>query len=72
VQGLIALLIVGWRFYVGRSDYLIHSLDGHSYQFAWTFRSTGFLAYSLLFLAGVGALTGLEWFVVRKISKVRS
>ena len=23
VQGLIALLIVGWRFYVGRSDYLI-------------------------------------------------
>ena len=69
VQALIALLIVVWRFYVGRSDYLIHSLDGHSYHFTWTFHSTGFLAYSFLFLVLVGVLIGLEWFVVRKISK---
>ena len=69
VQGLIALLIVGWRFYVGRADYLLHSLDGHSYHFTWSFHSTGFLAYSLLFLGGVGVLIGLEWFVARKISK---
>ena len=68
VQVVIALSVVVWRFYVGRSDYLIHSLDGRSYHFTWTFHSTGFLAYAFLFLVLVGVLIGLEWFVVRKIS----
>lgn len=70
-QALIALLIVVWQFYVGRSDYLIHSVDGHSYHFTWTFHSTGFLAYSFLFLVIVGVLIGVEWFVVWRIFKRR-
>ena len=69
VQALIALSIVVWRFYVGRSDYLIHSLDGQSYHFTWTFHSTGFLAYAFLFLVVVCLLISLEWLVVRRICK---
>jgi hypothetical protein len=48
---------------------LIHSGDGHSYEFEWSFGIGEFISTALLLLAGVCVLLGLERFLIRKISK---
>jgi hypothetical protein len=72
VQTCIVAEIVGWRFYVGASEYLAHPPDGDLYAHTWSFQAIVFLIFTLPKIAvGVIALLGMEWFIARRMSKKR-
>src|SRR5690242_5144485 len=70
VQICIVAVIVGWRFYVGVSEYLAHPPDGDLYAHTWSFQAIAFLVFAApKIVVGVIALLGVEWFVARRRSK---
>jgi len=72
MQICVIAAIVGWRFYVGVSEYLAHPPDGDLYAHTWSFQAIVFLVFTLpKILVGVAALLGVEWFIARVVSKRR-
>jgi hypothetical protein len=70
VQACIVAAFVGWRFYMGVSEYLAHPPDGDLYAHTWPFQFIVFLIFTLPKIGvSVIALLGAEWFVVRVISR---
>ena len=68
VQTAIVSAIVGWRFYVGVSEYLAHPTDGDMYAHTWGFQFGVFTICTLPMIVGsVAVLLTLEWFITRKL-----
>jgi hypothetical protein len=69
-QCCLVAVFAAWKFYTGVADYLAHPTDGDLYAHSWSFQAIVFLMFTLpKILVGLVAIFGLEWFIVRAISR---
>jgi len=70
VQACLGVAILGWKFYAGTTEYLAHPSDGDLYAHTWSFQAIAFSFFAVpLFIVCMIVLLGVEWFIVRMISK---